>query len=228
MNSKKIIIIIFIIIVIFTYLDGEDSSNDIATQELTPSPTVEDDNLNYNDHDFIEDYDDSESSSQGSQITITNFYKRPKFTAKKNSTEMVEQIARTAKANIDSFSTKDANKIIETIQKANHNYYTDNTTMERFMWYGYLLDYKYPDNDARSELGTDLYQAIKYVYRGMESVSDSSTRENWSQIDKDLARISQKNPDTLIRYRDSLLVRYFLFVFQNTITNYNSIHRSFS
>lgn len=36
MNSKRIIIIIFIIIVIFTYLDGEDSSNDITTQELTP------------------------------------------------------------------------------------------------------------------------------------------------------------------------------------------------
>lgn len=54
-----------------------------------------------------------------------------------------------------------------------------------------LLDSKYDDSDPRSQLGTDLYQAIKYVYRNIETVLDDSTQENLYQIDKDLAQIQQ-------------------------------------
>ena len=37
--------------------------------------------------------------------------------------------------------------------------------------------------------GTDLVQAIKYVYRGAENVTDDATIENLRQIDKDLDNI---------------------------------------
>ena len=44
-------------------------------------------------------------------------------------------------------------------------------------------------SDPRSELGTDLCQAIKYVYRNAETVLDDATQENLQQIDKDLENI---------------------------------------
>lgn len=117
------------------------------------------------------------------------FLKQPDFTAEKNSSEMVEQIARTAKSNIDKFSDANADDIIEIIRKAEHNFFTSTDEMEKFMWYGFLLDYKYDDSDPRSELGTDLTQAIKYVYRFIDSIYDDATQENLRQIDKDLSRI---------------------------------------
>lgn len=117
------------------------------------------------------------------------FLKRPDFTAEKNSSEMVDQIARTAKSNIDKFSDANADDIIEIIRKTDHRYYANADDMEKFMWYGFLLDYKYDDSDPRSELGTDLTQAIKYVYRFIETTYDDATQENLRQIDKDLARI---------------------------------------
>lgn len=190
-------IVLLAAVMILGYRCSQNSPKDSV--DTTPSPTVESSDADYDDyaHDFDSDdsdsnYDDYEddTTSSDSEITVSNFYKRPKFTAKKNTTEMVDQIALTAKANIDSFTSKDAKKIIKAIRSAQHKYYKNNATMERFMWYGCLLDYKYDDGDPRSELGTDLYQAIKYVYRGAEDVTDDSTQENLRQIDESLSRIN--------------------------------------
>lgn len=199
-SSKSIMFFILLlpaIVIILAYCCSRNSSKEDAS--ATPTPTVESFDTDYDDYAYDFDSDDSDSSyddyeddttSSDSEITVSNFYKRPKFTAKKNTTEMVDQIALTAKANIDSFTSKDAKKIIKAIRSAQHKYYKNNTTMERFMWYGCLLDYKYDDSDPRSELGTDLYQAIKYVYRGAEDVTDDSTQENLRQIDDSLSRIN--------------------------------------
>ena len=102
---------------------------------------------------------------------------------------MVDQIALTAKENAANLTDEQALEIINVIKGAEHKFYNSTEDMEKFMWYGYLLEYKYDDSDPRSILGTDLYQAIKYVYRDVESVLDDSTHENLKQIDKDLEAI---------------------------------------
>ena len=103
---------------------------------------------------------------------------------------MVDQIASTAKDHASELTDDQANQIIEIIKNADHHFYNGPEEMEKYMWYGYLLDYKYDDSDPRSELGMDLYQAIKYVYRGAENVTDDATKENLDQIDDDLSRIN--------------------------------------
>lgn len=122
-------------------------------------------------------------------IEVTNLLECPKFTAEKNSTAMVDQIASTAKEYANQLTDEQASEIINIIREAEHGFYNGPEEMEKFMWYGYLLDYKYDDSDVRSELGMDLYQAIKYVYRGTETVLDDATKANLDQIDKSLDSI---------------------------------------
>lgn len=122
-------------------------------------------------------------------IVVSDFLTCPEFTAEKNSTEMVDQIATVAKDNAPQMTDDQAMEIINAIRTADHKFYNGPKEMEKYMWYGYLLDYKYDDSDVRSELGTDLCQAIKYVYRNVETVLDDSTKANLDQIDEHLANI---------------------------------------
>lgn len=122
-------------------------------------------------------------------VEVTNLLECPVFTAEKNSSDMVDQIASTAKEYANQLTDEQAAEIINIIREADHEFYNGPEEMEKFMWYGYLLDYKYDDSDVRSELGMDLYQAIKYVYRGAETVLDDATKENLNQIDESLNSI---------------------------------------
>lgn len=69
------------------------------------------------------------------------------------------------------------------------DYYTDNETMEQALTYGFWLEYAYEDDESAqtyAELGMDVSQAVKYVYRGTEAVEDDATQENLRQIQEHL------------------------------------------
>lgn len=128
-------------------------------------------------------------ADEADTIEVTDPLTCPAFTAEKNSNEMIDQIVRTARDYAESLTDDQVAEIISIIREADHKFYNGPEEMEKFMWYGYLLDYKYDDSDPRSELGTDLCQAIKYVYRNVETVLDDATHENLLQIDESLAQI---------------------------------------
>lgn len=108
----------------------------------------------------------------------------------KNSNDCLDKIISIAENDIDSVTEGQINEAISAIKDNYPNYYDDSETMELYMYYGYLLDFAFADSDPRSELGMDTYQAIKYVYRNVDSVSDSSTQSNLNQIQKDLQHIN--------------------------------------
>lgn len=135
---------------------------------------------------------DEQSLSSSDSIEVSDFTVCPSFTAEQGTTEMVDQISLVAKNNVDRMTDDDVSNIIKIISDADHKFYNGPEEMERFMWYGYLLDHKFDDSDPRSALGMDLYQAIKYVYRGIETVLDDATHENLAQIDVDLLLIEQE------------------------------------
>ncbi|HJC91984.1 MAG TPA: hypothetical protein H9695_13645 [Candidatus Mediterraneibacter excrementigallinarum] len=132
---------------------------------------------------------DDEDGTTSEEIVVSDFLARPDFNAEQNTSEMIDKIAATAKANVESMTDEQADEIVNAISEADHNFYNGPEEMEKYMWYGYLLDYKYDDSDPRSTLGTDLCQAIKYVYRNDETVLDDATHENLLQIDEDLESI---------------------------------------
>lgn len=117
----------------------------------------------------------------------------PAFTAEPKTSKMVDQIALTAKANAGSLNDDQVNAIINDVRSANHNFYTDEASMLKYMWYGYLLDYKFEPNTPRQLLGQHLYQSIKYVYRGTETAESGVTQANFTQIDEALQKIAEES-----------------------------------
>lgn len=81
---------------------------------------------------------------------------------------------------------KEASKFIATNYP---NYFKDNKTMHKMMYYGSLLEYSNQGKDIIN-LGMDSEQVVKYVYRKVEKLEDQSTQSNLQQIKKSLNKIS--------------------------------------
>lgn len=113
-----------------------------------------------------------------------------------NTSAKVDALALAAKQDVEENGVSDAKRdeAVAFIVEHYPDFYTDNATMEQAISYGYWLEYAYEsDESARdyAELGMDLEQAVKYVYRGAESVGDDATQENLSQIREALKAIGQ-------------------------------------
>lgn len=113
-----------------------------------------------------------------------------------NTSAKVDALALAAKQDVEENGVSDAKRDEAVVFIVEHypDFYTDNATMEQAISYGYWLEYAYEsDESARdyAELGMDLEQAVKYVYRGAESVEDDATQENLSQIREALKAIGQ-------------------------------------
>ena len=113
-----------------------------------------------------------------------------------NTSAKVDALALAAKQDVEENGVSDAKRdeAVAFIVEHYPDFYTDNETMEQAIYYGYWLEYAYEsDESARdyAELGMDLEQAVKYVYRGAESVEDDATQENLSQIREALEAIGQ-------------------------------------
>ena len=113
-----------------------------------------------------------------------------------NTSAKVDALALAGKQDVEENGVSDAKRdeAVAFIVEHYPDFYTDNETMEQAISYGYWLEYAYEsDESARdyAELGMDLEQAVKYVYRGAESVEDDATQENLSQIREALEAIGQ-------------------------------------
>lgn len=113
-----------------------------------------------------------------------------------NTSAKVDALALAAKQDVEENGVSDTKRdeAVAFIVEHYPDFYTDNETMEQAIAYGYWLEYAYEsDESARdyAELGMDLEQAVKYVYRGAESVEDDATQENLSQIRESLEAIGQ-------------------------------------
>lgn len=113
-----------------------------------------------------------------------------------NTSAKVDALALVAKHDVEENGVSDEKRdeAVAFIVEHYPDFYADNETMEQAISYGYWLEYAYEsDESARdyAELGMDLEQAVKYVYRGAESVEDDATQENLSQIRESLEAIGQ-------------------------------------
>lgn len=113
----------------------------------------------------------------------------PEAIPEQGTTAMVDHIIRQAK---NDASGPDAEAkaeiayawIVETVPQ----WYDGPEIMEEAIYNGALVQYYYEDkNEVRSEIGSDVVQSVKYVYRGAESVLDDSTQKNINQIREGIA-----------------------------------------
>lgn len=112
-----------------------------------------------------------------------------------NTSAKVDALAREAKDSVAGDVTEEMrDEAVAFIVEHYPDYYGDNETMERAMFYGFWLEYAYDgDEGARNyyNLGMDMEQAVKYVYRGAEKAEDEATKENLAQIKESLEAIGQ-------------------------------------
>lgn len=112
-----------------------------------------------------------------------------------NTSAKVDALARDAKDSVaEGVTDEKRDEAVAFIVEHYPNYYGDNETMEKAIFYGYWLEYAYADNKAArdyAELGMDMEQAVKYVYRGAEKAEDEATQENLAQIKESLKTIGQ-------------------------------------
>lgn len=119
-----------------------------------------------------------------------NLVDTEKQEAEAGTSAKVDEIAMKAKNDANSITNELKENAIAFIKNNKANFYKDNETMEQSMYYGYLLEYAYENSDKDlAKLGQDVYQAIKYVYRGIETVEDNATQENLRQIEEDLQEL---------------------------------------
>lgn len=112
-----------------------------------------------------------------------------------NTSAKVDALAREAKDSVAEGVTEEMrDEAVAFIVEHYPDYYGDNETMEQAMFYGFWLEYAYDgDEGARNyyNLGMDMEQAVKYVYRGAEKAEDEATKENLAQIKESLEAIGQ-------------------------------------
>lgn len=130
----------------------------------------------------------SEKSTKSSNASATPSPEAPADSSPDpNTSEMIDYLISEARKESASDSMRD--EALAYISGNHPNYYTDNSTMEKTMYYGAYLEYAYSDNADYARLGTDVLQAVKYVYRGAEKVEDQSTQSNLNQISKELSTL---------------------------------------
>lgn len=107
-----------------------------------------------------------------------------------NTSAMVDYIASEAKKSANESSSEEKrDEAIDFIVSSYPNFFSDNETMEKAMYYGFYLEYAYSKNGSGNlyaNLGIDTYQAVKYIYRNAETVDSDHTQENLRQIKETL------------------------------------------
>lgn len=134
--------------------------------------------------------DEQIDSSDVQSQQIEQQEKETKIEPEPNTSEKVDAIAFSAKdAAKESITDAERDEAIDFIVEHYPDYYTDNETMEQTMFYGFWLDYAYKDDEANQDyakLGTDVAQAVKYVYCGTDKIEDDATQLNLEQVQKGL------------------------------------------
>lgn len=98
-----------------------------------------------------------------------------------NTSAMVDAIATYAKKAAKQGNEDVGNEAALYIANNYPDFFSSNTQMEKIMLCGYYLEYL-DHSDRVTQLGQDVEQAVKYVYRGAEDVSSNATQENLDQI----------------------------------------------
>lgn len=100
-----------------------------------------------------------------------------------NSNEMVGYLIDKANYDVTFATTDDINNAVNWLKDNAENCFKDNETMEKTMYYGALLEAKYTGTGNNYEkAGWQAIETVKYVYRGLENVSDSSTQRNFEKL----------------------------------------------
>ena len=115
-----------------------------------------------------------------------------------NTTEMVDKLSNDAKAAAATATPEDLQKALKSIRNYN-DFFINNDTMQYAMYNSQLLYYYYENtNTCYEQAGFYAFTAIKYVYRGIDTVDGNDTVTNLQKLQEALAQCTDivATPDT--------------------------------
>lgn len=174
---KKLAIVLVICIIGFMGLTNFYKSNQRSKGEVNYD-TVKKDTESENELALEEDI--TVGAEVDDRFTITS---------EENTSAAVDELIRKGKQYALNATEQDFKEAIQFIDVNYNNYWVDNETMHKGLYYGAMLEYLKHDKDSE-ELGMDTVQVIKYIYRNAEKVEDESTQSNLQQIQRSLNKIS--------------------------------------
>lgn len=138
---------------------------------------------------------DNSLSSQETTTTTATTTSETESTTQAETTEpehgtsaYVDYIALKAKSDAETATKEQLDEAINWLKNNGTNYFSGNDNMEKTMYYGELLEYKYKDTgDDLEKIGWQAFKTVKYVYRGTESVLDTATHDNLMELKDMLA-----------------------------------------
>lgn len=117
-----------------------------------------------------------------------------------NSTAMVDSLAKQAKESANKSASEDKREeALNFIADTYPNYFSDNSTMEKAIYYGYYLEYAYEANGPENlyaNLGMDVEQVSKNVYRGVDDLNSDYVQSNLHQIEESLSSLGLLKTET--------------------------------
>ncbi len=97
--------------------------------------------------------------------------------------EYVDYLYYKAMEDADTATDDDLQMAVNWLKNNTDNIFASQENMELTMYYGELLEHKYKNTgNIYEKVGWQAYKTVKYVYRGVESVSDESTIENLNEL----------------------------------------------
>lgn len=185
---KKLIITTLVFLLLFAVTSGK-SNTSTSTKATT----------NNNAEEVIKkESDTKQGESKEASKSVKENKDKFSISSEQNTNAAVDELILRGKSDSKNATDEDIKTAIKFINDHYNNYWTDNETMHKTMYYGSLLEYAKRDEAKENQkgidfiiynLGVDSEQVVKYVYRKADKIEDAATQSNLEQIKKSLAKI---------------------------------------
>lgn len=133
-------------------------------------------------------------SSEVSNTSTTTASSDETITLDSDKTAKIDEITRNAKETVSNGITQEqTDEAVNYIYQNYGNYFASDDVMEQCIFYGAMLEYGYQEDYETdltaknlTDLGRDVAQVAKGVYRGTDAVTDDFTQSNLEQIKESL------------------------------------------
>ncbi len=97
--------------------------------------------------------------------------------------EYVDYLARKAKIDAQTATNADIQEAVNWLKDNMYSYFESQENMEKTMYYGELLEYKYKGTKNHCEkTGWQAFKTVKYVYREVDDLYSDVTQENLAEL----------------------------------------------
>lgn len=109
----------------------------------------------------------------------------------RNTSDMEYAIEKMATEDAETATDVELETALNFIKENYPDFYVDNDTMEKSIYYGRLLECAYKETDPDlADLGWKTVKAVKYVYREVETIETEATQINLEKIQEILDSLS--------------------------------------